>query len=119
MSDATSLHRLLKIKAGAAKRLMKENRLYQKEEESLKQKLDKFIADGAENWDIKNTRNMMEESHRLVEDTAKRLGGATQDLREAIVRHPSIPFPTSSIHDNNNNLFCLRSQVRKFYLQMT
>ncbi|KAL4251550.1 Tubulin-specific chaperone A [Abortiporus biennis] len=85
MSDATSLHRLLKIKAGAAKRLMKENRLYQKEEESLKQKLDKFIADGAENWDIKNTRNMMEESHRLVEDTAKRLGGATQDLREAIV----------------------------------
>ncbi|CAL1694220.1 unnamed protein product [Somion occarium] len=85
MSDKTTIHRQLRIKTGTAKRLFKEHLSYQKEEEQLKRKLDKFIADGAEDWDIKNTRNMMEESNKLVKDTSKRLGGAVQDLRELLV----------------------------------
>lgn len=36
-------------------RLYKEHRLYQKEEEELKRKLDKHIADDADNWSIGNT----------------------------------------------------------------
>jgi hypothetical protein len=35
-------------------RLGKENVLYTKEAEVQKRKLDKFIADGAEDWDINN-----------------------------------------------------------------
>ena len=38
-----------------SRRLYKEHKLYQKEEEDLKRKLDKYIADNAEEWDIKNT----------------------------------------------------------------
>ena len=37
-----------------SRRLYKEHKLYQKEEEDLKRKLDKYIADNAEEWDIKN-----------------------------------------------------------------
>lgn len=33
---------------------MKENGLYRKEAEDLQRKLDKMIADGAEEWDLKN-----------------------------------------------------------------
>lgn len=35
-------------------RLGKENVLYKKEADDQKRKLDKFIADGAEDWDINN-----------------------------------------------------------------
>ena len=35
-------------------RLFKEHRSYVLEEEQQKIKLDKFVADGAEDWDIKN-----------------------------------------------------------------
>ena len=37
-----------------ARRLFKEHKSYVLEEEQQKIKLDKFIADGAEEWDIKN-----------------------------------------------------------------
>ena len=42
-------------RARGERRLFKEHKLYQKEEEDLKRKLDKFVADNAEEWDIKNT----------------------------------------------------------------
>ena len=47
----------LRSTAGS-RRLYKEHKLYQKEEEDLKRKLDKYIADNAEEWDIKNTVRM-------------------------------------------------------------
>ncbi|KAK7686602.1 hypothetical protein QCA50_010202 [Cerrena zonata] len=84
MSDKATLHRQLRIKLGTTKRLFKEHKSYTKEAEDLQRKLDKFIADEAEAWDIKNTRNMMEESKKLIKDTDKRLGDAVQDLREVI-----------------------------------
>ncbi|KAI0375458.1 hypothetical protein BV20DRAFT_960619 [Pilatotrama ljubarskyi] len=55
MSDAATIRKQLRIKSGSAKRLYKEHRLYQKEEEDLKRKLDQHVADNAEDWDIKNT----------------------------------------------------------------
>ncbi|KAF9817766.1 hypothetical protein IEO21_03225 [Rhodonia placenta] len=85
MSDTATVRRQLKIKAGVCKRLYKEHKLYQKEEEDQKRKLDKFIADAAEDWDIKNARRMLEESQKMITDTANRLGGAVQDLRELLV----------------------------------
>ena len=78
MKDLATVRRQLKIKTGVAKRfvsyidhfysadwvvcilivrvyrLFKEHRSYVLEEEQQKIKLDKFIADNAEDWDIKN-----------------------------------------------------------------
>ncbi|KAI0361126.1 tubulin binding cofactor A [Trametes cingulata] len=85
MSDAAALRKQLKIKSGSAKRLYKEHRLYQKEEEDLKRKLDKHIAENAEDWDIKNTRRMLEESGKMIQDSASRLGGVVQELRELVL----------------------------------
>ncbi|THH30624.1 hypothetical protein EUX98_g3551 [Antrodiella citrinella] len=85
MSDLTALRRQLKIKSGVAKRLFKEHQTYEKEEVDQKIKLDKFVADGAEAWDIKNAGLMLEENKKLVKDVANRLGAAVQDLRELLV----------------------------------
>ncbi|KAI0715096.1 tubulin binding cofactor A [Earliella scabrosa] len=93
MSDAATLRKQLKIKSGSAKRLYKEHKLYQKEEEDLKRKLDKYIADNAEEWDIKNTRRMLEESGKMIADSAGRLGAVVQELRELLLaaeRDPSL-----------------------------
>ncbi|OBZ68495.1 Tubulin-specific chaperone A [Grifola frondosa] len=85
MSDTAAIRRQLKIKSGSAKRLYKEHRSYQREEEDLKRKLDGFRASGAEDWDINNARRMMEESAKMVTDTASRLGVIVQELREIIL----------------------------------
>ncbi|CDO73167.1 hypothetical protein BN946_scf185007.g222 [Trametes cinnabarina] len=85
MSDVASLRKQLKIKTGSAKRLYKEHRLYQKEAEDLKRKLDQHIADNAEEWDIKNTRRMLEESGKMITDSATRLGAVVQEIRDLVV----------------------------------
>jgi len=54
MSDLPAARRQLMIKSGVVKRLAKEHALYKKEAEAQQQKLDKFIADSAEAWDINN-----------------------------------------------------------------
>ncbi|OCH90060.1 tubulin binding cofactor A [Obba rivulosa] len=85
-SDPTAaLRRQLKIKTGAAKRLSKEHRSYQTEEEDLKRALDKFLADGAEEWDIKNARRMLEETQKMIADSASRLGTTVQELRDTVL----------------------------------
>ncbi|EPT03491.1 hypothetical protein FOMPIDRAFT_51469 [Fomitopsis schrenkii] len=91
MSDTAALRRQLKIKTGSAKRLFKEHKSYQKEEEDLTRKLDKLIGENGEEWPIKNTRKMLEESQRLIQDTSSRLGTAVQDLREVTVAAEKVP----------------------------
>ncbi|TCD70116.1 hypothetical protein EIP91_004845 [Steccherinum ochraceum] len=85
MSEVATIRRQLKIKSGVASRLYKEHQTYQKEEELQQIKLDKFIADDAEAWDIKNARLMLEECKKMIKDTSNRLGTAVQDLREFLV----------------------------------
>ncbi|OSD06131.1 tubulin binding cofactor A [Trametes coccinea BRFM310] len=85
MSDVANIRKQLRIKAGSAKRLYKEHRLYQKEEEDLKRKLDQYVADNAEEWDVKNTRRMLEESGKMITDSATRLGAVMQELRELVL----------------------------------
>ncbi|KNZ80577.1 Tubulin-specific chaperone A, partial [Termitomyces sp. J132] len=67
-------------------RLVKEQALYRKEAEEQQKKLDKFIAEGAESWDIKNGTRMMEEANKMIVDSANRLGKAAGELRDLIVR---------------------------------
>ncbi|KAI0046689.1 tubulin binding cofactor A, partial [Auriscalpium vulgare] len=99
MSDAVAVRRQLKIKSGVVKRLSKEIGLYTKEVEQNRIKVEKFKADGAEDWDIKNgvrtyqsvsscpltlwqrKTRLIDESQRMVRDSQDRLGKATEELR--------------------------------------
>ncbi|KAI0061376.1 tubulin binding cofactor A [Artomyces pyxidatus] len=84
MSDIVALRRQLKIKSGVVKRLTKENRLYTKEVEDNRLKVEKFKADGAEDWDIKNGTRLVEESQKMVKDTEVRLGTSVGELRDLV-----------------------------------
>ncbi|KAG7099813.1 hypothetical protein E1B28_001624 [Marasmius oreades] len=87
MSDINNLKRQLKIKTGAAKRLFKEKGLYQKEAEEMKRKLDKLRADGVpeDEWEVKNTARLCEESNKMIQDSSERLGSTVTELRQTIV----------------------------------
>ncbi|KAG2138674.1 tubulin binding cofactor A-domain-containing protein [Suillus bovinus] len=91
MSDKPAVHRQLNIKSGVAKRLLKEHILYAKEAEEQQRKLDKLIANNAEEWDVKSAKRILEESHRMIKDSDNRLGKAVQDLRELVIRVKSQP----------------------------
>ncbi|KAF9486520.1 tubulin binding cofactor A [Pholiota conissans] len=84
MSDIAAVRRQLKIKAGSVQRLAKETGVYAKETEQLIARKDKFIADGAEEWDIKNATKMVDESEKMVVDTKTRLDKAVADLKQLI-----------------------------------
>jgi len=78
--DIAAIRRQLKIKSGVVQRLTKENGLYRKEADQLEAKKNKFIADGAEHWDISNATKMMEESKKMIHDTFTRLEKAIEEL---------------------------------------
>ncbi|KAG6813999.1 hypothetical protein H0H92_004492 [Tricholoma furcatifolium] len=86
MSDLNDVaRRQLKIKSNAVKRLFKEQGMYIKEAEEQRKKLDKFIAEGAESWDINNGTRMMEEANKMIADSVNRLGKAAGELRDLVV----------------------------------
>ncbi|KAF9270789.1 hypothetical protein L218DRAFT_952862 [Marasmius fiardii PR-910] len=87
MSDINNLKRQLKIKSGAAKRLLKEKGLYQKEAEEMKRKLDKLISDGVpeDEWEVKNATRLCEESNKMIQDSSDRLSSTVAELRQAVI----------------------------------
>ncbi|KAJ4468538.1 tubulin binding cofactor A-domain-containing protein [Lentinula lateritia] len=92
MSEIAALIRQLRIKSGAAKRLWKENTLYRKDTVDLQLKLDKMIADGAEEWDLKNAKRLVEESQKMVIDTSVRMGRAVGELRDVVIKARTEPL---------------------------
>jgi len=85
MSDTDiAIRRQLRIKSGVVHRLTKENGLYRKEADQLEAKKNKFIADGAEHWDISNATKMWEESKKMIQDTSTRLEKAAEELATLI-----------------------------------
>ncbi|KAI5124102.1 hypothetical protein M0805_000916 [Coniferiporia weirii] len=84
MSDEATTRRQLKIKTGSVKRLFKELSMYRKETVDLRVKVDKFVAEGAEDWDIKNGNNMLNESHKVLDETSTRLKNTATELRELV-----------------------------------
>ncbi|KAF8559962.1 tubulin binding cofactor A [Imleria badia] len=83
-SEKLAIQRQLKIKVGAAKRLLKEHILYKKEAEDHHRNVDRKVAENAEEWDIKIARRLFEESQRMIKDTGDRLEKATQELKTLI-----------------------------------
>jgi len=86
MSDLAHIRRQLRIKTGVAQRLTKEYLLYIKEAEQQHAKLDKFVAAGAESWDINNATRMLEESNKMIKDTENRRDKAVEDLQDLVIR---------------------------------
>ncbi|KAH7107116.1 tubulin binding cofactor A [Auriculariales sp. MPI-PUGE-AT-0066] len=80
------LKRQLKIKTGIVQRYLKELALYKNETEDMQRKVDKLLADGVEGWDLKNARNMLEESKKMVPDTQGRLEKAVAELRDVTIQ---------------------------------
>ncbi|KAF9245711.1 tubulin binding cofactor A-domain-containing protein [Melanogaster broomeanus] len=90
-AEKQAIHRQLKIKAGASKRLLKEHNLYKKEAEEQQRNLDKMTAENAEGWDIRNAKKILEESERMIKDSNDRLGKAVQGLQslvDSVKRNP-------------------------------
>jgi tubulin-specific chaperone A len=83
--------------------LSKEYSLYLREADEQQRKLDRLIAEHAEDWDIKNAvsrgslivlawaqvvtkTKMMEESNKMIVDSEIRLANAIGELRDLVVR---------------------------------
>ncbi|KAJ3571572.1 hypothetical protein NP233_g3669 [Leucocoprinus birnbaumii] len=84
MSEIAAIKKQLKIKSSVVQRYEKEIKYYQQEAGDLQQKLDKFISEQAEEWDLKNTTRMIEESKKMIVDTETRLGKASGELSDLI-----------------------------------
>ncbi|TFL06147.1 tubulin binding cofactor A [Pterulicium gracile] len=77
--------RQLVIKSGSAKRLHKEHIDYQDELGVAKAKVDELVAKhGEDEWEVKNARRMLDESHRMIPDSEERLAKATEELRNLV-----------------------------------
>ncbi|KAF8464527.1 tubulin binding cofactor A [Gautieria morchelliformis] len=66
-------------------RILKEYNMYQEEAEDQQRRVDKYIADAADEWDIKNQQKLLVESQKMIPETLKRLGTAVYELRELVV----------------------------------
>ncbi|KAF8578760.1 tubulin binding cofactor A [Ramaria rubella] len=98
MSDAAAVRRQLKIKSGSVKRILKEYHMYRKEAEDQQRRVDKYIADAADEWDIKTQasarpltapgrlgQKLLVESQKMIPETQTRLANAVGELRELVV----------------------------------
>ncbi|KAF9055935.1 hypothetical protein BJ165DRAFT_1429638 [Panaeolus papilionaceus] len=86
MSNVVALRKQLKIKTGVVTRLGKEVAMYRKEVGQLEDKRVQLIKDGhpEDEWDVKNTVRMKQESEKMIFDTTTRLDGAVEDLKGLI-----------------------------------
>ncbi|EPQ28340.1 uncharacterized protein PFL1_04167 [Pseudozyma flocculosa PF-1] len=80
MSDTAALKRQLQIKTGVVKRLTAESASYVQEAEEQQRRVDKFVAEGRDEWDVKKQREVLEDCRKMIPDCRKRLEKATEDL---------------------------------------
>ncbi|KAF8759579.1 Tubulin binding cofactor A [Rhizoctonia solani] len=86
-SDIDNVRRQMKIKTGSVKRTQHvPSRALQ-----LKSKLDKLVAEGADEYDIKNAKKIFEEGEKMIPDSENRLAKAIIELRELVVYARTVP----------------------------
>lgn len=90
-NNTATLRKQLKIKAGVVKRLAKEQKLYAQENQDQKLKLDKLVANKADDWEINSGKRLLEESERMIADTDNRLGTAVHELRDIVIQSKADP----------------------------
>ncbi|KAI8047959.1 tubulin binding cofactor A [Gilbertella persicaria] len=74
----------LKIKTNVVKRIYKEHLGYAKEAEMQQKRIDKLIAENADEADIKKQKEVLAETHQMIPDVKKRLANAYQDLQNQL-----------------------------------
>ncbi|CAO3693654.1 unnamed protein product [Umbelopsis ramanniana] len=72
--------RELKIKTNVVKRIGKEQISYGKELESQQKRIDKLIADEADEADVRKQKEVLEETVQMIPDVKRRLAAAVQEL---------------------------------------
>ncbi|KAG2203538.1 hypothetical protein INT46_011443 [Mucor plumbeus] len=74
----------LKIKTNVVKRISKEHFGYLKEAETQQKRIDKLIADGADEADVRKQKEVLGETKQMIPDVKKRLANAYQDLQNQV-----------------------------------
>ncbi|KAI9307195.1 tubulin binding cofactor A [Cunninghamella echinulata] len=72
----------LKIKTNVVKRIYKEHIAYGKEAETQQKRIDKLIAEGADEADVRKQKEVLEETFQMIPDVKKRLAVAYKDLED-------------------------------------
>jgi len=76
--------RQIKIKTGVVKRLVKEKMMYEKEAKQQEEKIEKMKAEDGENYAIKKTAEILQESRMMIPDCQRRLEAAHTDLLQLL-----------------------------------
>ncbi|KAF8496069.1 hypothetical protein JB92DRAFT_2747243 [Gautieria morchelliformis] len=66
-------------------RILKEYNMYKIEAEDQQRRVDKYIADAADELDLKNQQKLLVESQKMILQTQKRLETGASELRELVV----------------------------------
>ncbi|CAO0798586.1 unnamed protein product [Mucor circinelloides] len=74
----------LKIKTNVVKRINKEHAGYLKEAETQQKRIDKLIAEGADEADVRKQKEVLGETNQMIPDVKKRLANAYQDLQNQV-----------------------------------
>ncbi|ORX84339.1 tubulin-specific chaperone A [Anaeromyces robustus] len=82
--SSTATVRNLKIKTGVVKRLSKEVVYYKKEYDQQQARIDKLIAQGADEHDINKQKEVLEETNVMIPDSKRRLNVAYKELTDLV-----------------------------------
>lgn len=75
----------LKIKSGVVKRLAKEKTVYDKEAEQQKQRVEKYKAEGKDEYEVRKQEEVLQEALMMIPETQRRLVRAYDELKGNIV----------------------------------
>eukprot|EP00727_Mastigamoeba_balamuthi_P010034 m51a1_g5653 hypothetical protein (112) ;mRNA; f:872912-873247 len=81
--------RQLKIKTGSCKRLQKEWESYIRETATQQKRVDDMTAAGADAYDVKKQREVLDETASMIADSRARLTAALEQLDLAVSQLPA------------------------------
>ncbi|GAA5809974.1 hypothetical protein MFLAVUS_003389 [Mucor flavus] len=74
----------LKIKTNVVRRIHRESIGYAKEAITQQERIDKLIAEGADEYDVRKQKEVLGETLQMIPDVKKRLANAYQDLQNQL-----------------------------------
>ncbi|TKY89203.1 hypothetical protein EX895_001734 [Sporisorium graminicola] len=80
LTDLASIKRQLQIKTGVVKRLAKEESSYLVEAKQQEERIQKFVDEGRDEYDVKQQRSVLTDTLKMLPDCRKRLQLAADDL---------------------------------------
>ncbi|KAJ3045416.1 hypothetical protein HDV00_010286 [Rhizophlyctis rosea] len=84
LTSAKASTRDLKIKTGVVRRIAKELTYYQTEAEKQQARIDKLVAEGADDADIRKQKEVLEETNQMFPDGKRRLAAAHKELYDLV-----------------------------------